>query len=175
LSTPLSAIGLGDTGFFLWLNDGPLHAWANILGSSPNPIPLLIVAYAVRRLPYVVRSAVAGLEQTPVELEEAAANLGAGWWRRTHKIVFPLIAANLLAGGLLAFSFAMLEVSDSLILAQREADYPITKAIYVLYQRLGDGQYLASAMGVWAMLLLAATLIGSSLLMGKKMGAIFRV
>ena len=52
---------------------------------------------------------------------EAAANLGAGWWRRTHKIVFPLIAANLLAGGLLAFSFAMLEVSDSLILAQREA------------------------------------------------------
>ena len=76
---------------------------------------------------------------------------------------------------LLAFSFAMLEVSDSLILAQREADYPITKAIYVLYQRLGDGQYLASAMGVWAMMLLAATLIGSSLLMGKKMGAIFRV
>ena len=76
---------------------------------------------------------------------------------------------------MLAFSFAMLEVSDSLILAQREADYPITKAIYVLYQRLGDGQYLASAMGVWAMMLLAATLIGSSLLMGKKMGAIFRV
>jgi hypothetical protein len=30
-------------------------------------------------------------------------------------------------------------------------------------------------MGVWAMMLLAATLIGSSLLMGKKMGAIFRV
>ena len=175
LGAPLSAIGLGETNFFLWLNDGPLHAWANILGSTPNPIPLLIVAYAVRRLPYVVRSAVAGLEQTPVELEEAAANLGAGWWRRTHKIVFPLIAANLLAGGLLAFSFAMLEVSDSLILAQREADYPITKAIYVLYQRLGDGQYLASAMGVWAMMLLAATLIGSSLLMGKKMGAIFRV
>ena len=69
----------------------------------------------------------------------------------------------------------MLEVSDSLILAQREADFPITKAIYVLYQRLGDGQYIASAMGVWAMLLLAATLVGSSLLMGKKMGAIFRV
>ena len=86
-----------------------------------------------------------------------------------------MIAANLLAGGLLAFSFAMLEVSDSLILAQREADFPITKAIYVLYQRLGDGQYIASAMGVWAMLLLATTLIGSSLLMGKKLGAIFRV
>ena len=168
-------VGLSDSGLVLWLDDGPLHPIANILGQSPNPIPLLIIAYAVRRLPYVVRSAVAGLEQTPVELEEAAANLGAGWWRRLRVVVLPLIAANLLAGGLLAFSFAMLEVSDSLILAQREADFPITKAIYVLYQRLGDGQYIASAMGVWAMLLLATTLIGSSLLMGKKLGAIFRV
>ena len=170
-----NVLGLGDTSLVLWLDNGPLHPLANILGQTPNPIPLLILAYAVRRLPYVVRSAVAGLEQTPVELEEAAANLGAGWWRRLRRVVLPLIAANLLAGGLLAFSFAMLEVSDSLILAQREADFPITKAIYVLYQRLGDGQYIASAMGVWAMLLLATTLIGSSLLMGKKLGAIFRV
>jgi iron(III) transport system permease protein len=83
--------------------------------------------------------------------------------------------ANLIAGGLLAFSFAMLEVSDSLILAQRESHYPITKAIYILFERLGDGPYIASAMGVWGMALLAVTLIGASVLMGKKMGAIFRV
>jgi len=54
------------------------------------------------------------------------------------KITVPLIMANLLAGALLAFSFAMLEVSDSLILAQRQQDYPITKAIYELYQVAGD-------------------------------------
>jgi len=30
-------------------------------------------------------------------------------------------------------------------------------------------------MGVWAMLLLATTLVGASLLLGKRMGAIFRV
>jgi hypothetical protein len=34
--------------------------------------------------------------------------------------------ANVLAGALLAFSFAMPEVSDSLILAQRQQDYLIT-------------------------------------------------
>ncbi|MCH2145426.1 MAG: iron ABC transporter permease [Phycisphaerales bacterium] len=175
LDGTFSMFGLDGTSTYLWLNDGPLHAVADILGSDPNPIPLLIVAYAVRRMPYVVRSAVAGLEQTPVELEEAAANLGAGWWLRLRRVVFPLIAANLVAGGLLAFSFAMLEVSDSLILAQRAADYPITKAIYVLFERLGDGQYIASAMGVWAMLLLGTTLVGASLLLGKRMGAIFRV
>jgi len=135
----------------------------------------LVIAYAVRRLPYVVRSTVAGLEQTSGELEEAALNLGAGRLRAIRTIILPLIVANLLAGALLAFSFAMLEVSDSLILAQREGDYPITKAIYVLFERLGDGPYIASAMGVWAMALLAVTLVGASVLIGKKMGAIFRV
>jgi len=128
----------------------------------------------VRRLPYVVRSAVAGLEQTSVELEDAGRVAGASRWRVQRRIVVPLIAANLAAGALLAFSFSMLEVSDSLLLAQREAHYPVTKAIYTLFDRLGDGPGIASAMGVWAMALLAVTLLGASALIGKKMGAIFR-
>jgi iron(III) transport system permease protein len=51
----------------------------------------------------------------------------------------------------------------------------MTKAIYILFERLGDGQYIASAMGVWGMALLALTLVGASLLLGRKMGALFRV
>jgi len=152
----------------------PLAGWADVLGADPNPVPLLVVAYAVRRLPYVVRSVIAGLEQTPRALEEASLNLGAGRLRTLRRVTMPLIAANLIAGGLLAFSFAMLEVSDSLILAQREEHFPITKAIYVLFQRLGDGQYIASAMGVWGMALLTLTLLGAAALMGKRMGAVFR-
>ena len=153
----------------------PLEGWIDVIGATPNPLLLLVIAYGVRRLPYVVRSTVAGLEQTSGELEEAAMNMGAGRVRAVRTIIIPLIMANLIAGGLLAFSFAMLEVSDSLILAQRESHYPITKAIYTLFERLGDGPYIASAMGVWGMALLAVTLIGASVLMGKKMGAIFRV
>jgi len=153
----------------------PLEGWADVIGANPNPVPLLIIAYAIRRLPYVVRATVAGLQQTSGELEEAALNLGAGRVRAVRTIIVPLIAANLIAGGLLAFSFAMLEVSDSLILALREEHFPITKAIYVLFERLGDGLYIASAMGVWGMALLAVTLVGASLMIGKKMGAIFRV
>jgi iron(III) transport system permease protein len=154
--------------------DAPLGAFASIIGASPSPFPFLVVAYAVRRLPYVVRSAVAGLEQTGAELEDAGQVTGASRWRVQRRIVMPLIAANLLAGALLAFSFSMLEVGDSLLLAQRESDYPVTKAIYTLFERLGDGPGIASAMGVWAMALLAITLLGASALIGKKMGAIFR-
>jgi len=139
------------------------------------PVMLLVIAYAARRLPYVVRSAVAGLQQTPVDLELAAANLGAGRWRVLRKITMPLIAANLIAGALLAFAFAMLEVSDSLVLAQQSRFYPITKAIWEISQRLGDGIYVASALGVWAMALLTLTLLTANAMLGKRMGAIFRV
>jgi len=153
----------------------PLEGVLSVLAANPNPMPLLVIAYSVRRLPYIVRSAVAGLEQTSGELEQAAVNLGATPTQAVRKIVVPLIMANLIAGGLLVFSFSMLEVSDSLILAQQARHYPITKAIYAFAGRLGDGPYIASAMGVWGMVLLTITLVGASLLLGKKMGAIFRV
>ncbi|MHC4219224.1 MAG: ABC transporter permease [Planctomycetota bacterium] len=178
LAIPGLVLAFGYTAMTLrWpLGPGdPLEGVVDVIGAEPNPVPLLIIAYAVRRLPYVVRSTAAGLEQTSVELEQAALNLGAGRLRTVRTILVPLIAANLIAGGLLAFSFAMLEVSDSLILAQREAHFPITKAIYVLFERLGDGPHIASAMGVWAMALLAVTLLGASMMLGRRMGALFRV
>jgi iron(III) transport system permease protein len=155
--------------------DGPLAGLASILGANPNPIPFLVAAYAVRRLPYIVRSTVAGLEQTSGELEEAAVNLGASRFTAVRRVIVPLIMANLIAGGLLVFSFSMLEVSDSLILAQQTRDFPLTKAIWSLTERLGDGPYIASALGVWGMALLAITLVGASVLLGKKLGSIFRV
>lgn len=159
----------------VWLHEAPFAGMFDIMGNLPNPVPLLIIAYAVRRLPYVVRAASAGLEQTSGQLEEAALNLGASTMYAIRKVVVPLIAANLIAGAILTFSFAMLEVSDSLILAQKETHYPITKAIFDLFQRLGDGPYIASAMGVWGMALLTVTLVGAGAMMGKKLGAVFRV
>jgi len=146
-----------------------------VRGEAPNPLVFLVIAYTIRRLPYILRAAAAGLEQTSGELEEAALNLGAPLRTAIRRVVVPLIMANLIAGGILVFAFAMLEVSDSLILAERADHFPVTKAIWVLYNRLGDGQYIASAMGVWGMALLTVTLVGASVLMGKKLGAIFRV
>jgi iron(III) transport system permease protein len=165
---------LMSDGTWTWFADGPLGPYASVVAAEPSPFPFLIAAYAVRRLPYIVRSASAGLQQTPVDLEQAAANAGAGRARILRKIVLPLVAANLVAGGLLAFSFSMLEVSDSIVLAQREGNYPVTKAIYTLAERLGDGPQIASAMGVWAMALLAATLLAASAALGKRLGAVFR-
>jgi iron(III) transport system permease protein len=139
-----------------------------------NPVPLLVIAYSVRRLPYMVRAAYAGFQQSSVALEEAAMNLGASPLKTLYQITFPLVFANLVAGAVLAFSFAMLEVSDSLILALKEPYYPITKAIYALLGRIADGPYIASAMGVLGMLLLAASLFVAGRFFGRRMGELFR-
>lgn len=169
---PLAVPGLVLAfGYISMTQDGRPLAFLN---PSKDPTLLLVIAYAVRRLPYVVRSAVAGLQQTSVTLEEAAQNLGCPPLRTLRRITLPLITANVLAGGLLAFAFAMLEVSDSLLLAQKQQHFPITKAIYELFQLMGEGRYVASALGVWAMIFLALTILLTSRLLGKKLGALFR-
>ncbi|OGG54004.1 MAG: ABC transporter permease [Candidatus Handelsmanbacteria bacterium RIFCSPLOWO2_12_FULL_64_10] len=144
------------------------------LDARNYPVPLLVISYAVRRLPYMVRSAYAGLQQTSVALEEASQNVGAGPARTLLKITFPLILANLVAGGILCFAFAMLEVSDSLILALKSQYYPITKAIYELLGRIADGPYIASAMGMLGMILLGTSLFLAGKFLGRRMGELFR-
>lgn len=158
-------------GYLAMTRPGQAFDWL-ILGE--DPLFILVIAYAVRRLPYIVRSASAGFQQVSPALEEAAQSLGARPERALWRITLPLIAPNLLAGGLLAFAFAMLEVSDSMILSQQAVHFPITKAIYSLILSLGNGPQIASALGVWAMIFLTITIVGASLLLGKKLGALFR-
>jgi iron(III) transport system permease protein len=145
------------------------------LNPRDNPTLLLVAAYSVRRLPYIVRSAYAGFQQTSVTLEEASLNLGASPMRTLRKITIPLVMANLIAGTVLTFSFAMLEVSDSLILAMKERCFPMTKAIWALLGRIEpDSVSVASAMGVLGMLVLAVSLFIASRSLGKRMGQLFR-
>jgi iron(III) transport system permease protein len=158
-------------GYLAMTREGQPFHWL-MLGE--DPLLLLVIAYAVRRLPFVVRSAAAGFQQVSPTLEEAAQNLGARPEKALWRITLPLVAPNLVAGALLAFSFSMLEVSDSMILAQQATYFPITKAIYSLVLALGSGPNLASALGVWAMLFLAVTILGAGVILGKKLGALFR-
>jgi iron(III) transport system permease protein len=139
-----------------------------------DPTFLLILSYSVRRLPYTVRAAFSGFQQTSVSLEEASSSVGANPLRTMVSVTAPLIMANVLAGGIISFSAAMMEVSDSMILALREEYYPITKAIYGLNLRLGDGPYVASALGIVGTIVVACCLLAANKLLGKSMGELFR-
>lgn len=169
---PLAVPGLVIAfGYLAMSQKGRVFAFLNPVA---NPTVLLAISYAVRKLPFMVRSAVSGLQQMSYSYEEAAQCLGCSPIKASLKITFPLIIANLLAGGLLVFSQTMLEVSDSFVLAQKQQYYPVTKAIYELMNLLGEGPFLACSLGVWAMTFLAITVIGTSLFMGKNLGAVFR-
>lgn len=148
-----------------------LRVW---LDPIRDPTILLVIAYAVRRLPQVVRSASAGYLQLPVAYEEAAAALGAGPTYRLRRIVVPLLMGSLVAGAVLTFSFSMLEVSDSLVLAQKREYFPIARVIYELVNILGPGPSIACAFAIWAMCFLAAMLALASALLGKRLGDLLR-
>jgi iron(III) transport system permease protein len=146
-----------------------------ILDPLRNPVPLLIMGYAIRRLPYSFRAAYAGLQQVGVEYEEAARVCGATPARTIISITVPLIAANIIAGGILSFMFAVLEVSESLVLAVKKEFFPLTRQIYHLLGKIPDGDYVASALGVLCMLFLAGGLLAASALMGRHLGKMFRM
>jgi iron(III) transport system permease protein len=151
------------------------HGWWSWINPRVNPTFLLVVSYALRRLPYIVRAAHAGYQQTSITLEEVSYNLGAGRWRTFTRVTLPLIAPSLIAGTILTFCFAMLEVSDSLILAMEARFAPITRGIYEVMGRPSpDSAALARALGVLAMVLLGGGLLLGSRLLGQRLGGFFR-
>ena len=167
LALPGLVIAFGYIAAFDWDAD-----WIN---PRKNPTLLLIISYSVRRLPYIVRSAYAGFQQTSVTLEEASVNMGASPFRTLRKITLPLVMANLIAGTILTFAFAMLEVSDGLILAMKERYFPITKAIYQLLGRIDpNSASIACALGVLGMIILTLSLFVAARILGQKMGQLFR-
>lgn len=145
-----------------------------LLSAYQNPVLILIIAYSTRRLPYMARSIYAGLQQVHRSLEEAALSLGSRPIKVIKDITIPLILANISAGAVLVFSECMIEVSTSLMLAQQEEYYPITKAIYELSTHLAVGNEIASALGVILMIVVAISMVISSKVMGQKMGELFR-
>ncbi len=152
------------------------HPWLDSwVDPRTNPTFLLIISYAIRRLPYMVRAAFAGFQQVNPALEEASTGLGAGPSRTFLRITLPLLGPHLIAGMILTFSFAMLEVSDSLILAQRDRFYPITKQIWQLTGRIDPGApAVACALGVLGMALLAVSLFAAGRLLGRRSTSLFQ-
>jgi iron(III) transport system permease protein len=141
------------------------------LNPFENSIPLLVISYAVRRLPYALRAVSSGLQQMSVTLEEASLNMGATPLQTMWRVTRPLVSANLMAAGLLTFAFAVLEVSDSLILSLDNNTRPIAQAIYLVSK---SNEYQACALGVLGMLLLTFTFLVANRVLGKQLGALFR-
>lgn len=89
-------------------------AWGIKVAYTPIGI---VIALTFITLPFVVRTVQPILEEAEIELEEAAASLGANRWQTFTKIIFPTIAPALLTGFALAFARAIGEYGSVIFIA----------------------------------------------------------
>lgn len=114
-------------------NTAPLH----LTGTAV----LLIVAYTIRRLPYMVRSTMGTMRAIKQDIEEAAVNLGATPLTAAITIIGPLMLPGIAAGSILVFITVIKETSISILLAP--ADWaPMSLAIF---QNILRGEYYTAA------------------------------
>jgi iron(III) transport system permease protein len=146
LAIPGVVIGIGYLRTFYEFNvpyvDKPLASWWVII----------VVALAIRRLPYALRACVAALQQISVALEEAAENLGATKSRTVRRIVVPLMTGGILAGFVTSFATASVELSATIMLVSTRADAPLAYGIYEFMQAAA-GRGPGAALGIMAVII----------------------
>lgn len=115
---------------------------------------LIIVALAIRRLPYALRACMAALQQVSLSLEEAAESLGANKSSTIRRIVVPLMTGGILAGFVTSFATAAVELSATIMLVGKSSDAPLAYGIY-LYMQSPAGRGAGAALGILAVVIVA--------------------
>lgn len=149
LAIPGVVLGIGYLRMFydiqMPFSDVPLATWWGIM----------VIALAVRRLPYALRACVAALQQVALSLEEAAESLGASKMTTIRRIVVPLMMGGILAGFITSFATAAVELSATIMLVAKEDDAPLAYGIYVFMQSAA-GRGPGAALGIIAVLIVGA-------------------
>jgi len=124
---------------------------------------ILPLAYLVRSLPVTGRSALAGLRQFDMRLEEAASSLGAGKTFTWRRVTLPLLKPALAAGASLAFITTLGDFVTSIVLYTYDTR-PVSVEILSSLRLQDTG--VAAVYGVFLMLV-SATIF---LLWGRQEG-----
>ena len=113
---PTAVAGIALTA--LYAGNGWLGRFLEPWGIKVAFTPLgILVALIFIGLPFVVRTVQPILEDLDIELEEAAANLGAHRWQTFRYVIFPVITPALLTGFALAFARAIGEYGSVIFIA----------------------------------------------------------
>ena len=146
VAIPGVVLGIGYLRTFVEFNvpiiDKPLASWWVII----------VIALAIRRLPYALRACVAALQQVSVMLEEAAENLGATKRSTVTRIVVPLMSGGIMAGFITSFATASVELSATIMLVSSQSDAPLAYGIYEFMQAAA-GRGPGAALGIIAVLI----------------------
>lgn len=102
---PGSVLGIS---FLFAFNNPPLLLSGTVL--------IMIISFAIRRMPYTIRSSTAILGQISPSMEEAAISLGASEMQSFTKVTVPMMMPGVCAGAIMSWVTVISELSSSIIL-----------------------------------------------------------
>jgi iron(III) transport system permease protein len=126
-------------------NTAPLHLTGTAL--------ILIIAYTIRRMPYMIRSTMGSMMAIRKDIEEAAISMGASPLLAALTVIGPLLLPGISAGAILVFVTVIKETSISILMAPTDWA-PMSLAVF---QNLLRGEYYtASAMAILIIVIVIA-------------------
>ena len=131
-------------------------AFNNQYISLTGTMTIMVIALAIRRMPYTSRSATATMMQIPISTEEAAISLGASKVKTFMRVTVPQMTSGIVSGAILSFVSIITEMSSGIFLYNNST---ITLTLST-YNAITLGSYgTASAFATVTTLLTIACLI----------------
>jgi sulfate transport system permease protein len=152
---PTAVAGIALTA--VYSKEGWIGQYLEPLGIKAAFSPLgIMIALTFIGLPFVVRTVQPVLQTLEVELEEAAASLGASRWQTWRRVIFPILMPSVLTGFALAFGRALGEYGSVIFIA---GNMPMKTEIapLLIITKLEQYDY-AGATGI-ALVMLAASFV----------------
>lgn len=79
-------------------------------------LAIMIIALAIRRMPFTSRSATAAMMKIPITIEEASLSLGASKLKTFVQITVPMMSSGIISGAVLSWVSIITEMSSGVIL-----------------------------------------------------------
>ncbi|HBN97156.1 MAG TPA: ABC transporter permease [Firmicutes bacterium] len=142
-------------------------SWLPLTGT----FAIILVAYVIRRTPYVFRSVVASLSQLDPTLEEASMIAGASWLYTFRRVSFPLILPGIISGTILTFATLLQELSTTILLySSGTRTLPIQ-----IWGAVADGKFgEASALSTLLVLVVFIVVYGMNRFLGQSISSSFK-
>jgi putative spermidine/putrescine transport system permease protein len=150
-------------------NDGAVNATLRWLGVISEPIRLMYTPFAVILgivavvLPYMILTLQSVIESIGRDVEEAAANLGAGPMTIFRRVLLPLSLPGIIAGGTLVFILCMNAYATPVLLGGPQFKM-MAPALYDQFARTTNWPFGAALAFILMTSTLVLTLIGTTLL-----------
>jgi iron(III) transport system permease protein len=142
---PGTAMGLG---FAAGFNVAPLLLTGTWM--------IILIDYAIRRMPFGIESSKSALSQIDVSLEEAGADMGANWPVVFRRITLPLLRPTFVAAFTFCFIKAMTDITSVIFLVSpRWKVMSVDIYNYISAGRMGAAASMSSLMVVLIVILLA--------------------